>query len=86
MKPSEFKNHPWNSVLQSSECETIAANIITILKRTGDNFRPLTYDEYKYERLKDGNYSGIEEGYFNKVIDYFKSSDTALLFSKNWNR
>ncbi len=83
-KPSEFTYKPWNSVLQKSEAETVAANIMVILKRTGDVFRDLTYDEYKAERLKDGDYSDKEQQYFEKVIPFCKSADTAVLFSKAW--
>ncbi len=85
MKPSDFTMQPYNSVLQKSEAETIAANIMVILKRTGDEFRELGWDEYKAERLKDGRFSGIEEMYFKKVIPYCKSEDTAKLFSPTWN-
>ena len=84
MKPSNFTKYPWNSITQKSECETIAKNIMLILKRTGDKFRPLTFDEYKSERLKDGNFTESEKQYFDKVIDYCKSPDTAKLFSKEW--
>lgn len=54
MKPSNFKTYPWNSVLRNNESETIARNVMVILSRTGDTFRPLAYDEYKTERLKEG--------------------------------
>lgn len=84
MKPSNFTKYPWSSITQNSECETIAKNIMLILKRTGDKFRPLTFDEYKSERLKDGNFTESEKNYFDKVIDYCKSPDTAKLFSKEW--
>lgn len=83
-KPSNFKKYPWNSVLQKSESETIAANIMVILERTGNKFRPLTWTEYKKERLKDGNFTELEKGYFEEVIPYCKSADTAQLFSKSW--
>lgn len=84
MKPSNYTTHPWNSVLQNSESETIAVNIMVILKRTGDTFRDLSWEEYKEERLKDKNFSEREKNYFDKVIDYCKSSETAKLFSKSW--
>lgn len=86
MKPSNFTNNPMDSVLQNSESETIARNIMLILKRTGDKFRNLSFKEYKKERLKDGNFSESEKKYFDKTIEYCKSSDTAKLFSKNWNK
>lgn len=85
MKPSNFqKASAMGSVLQKAEAETVAENIMTILKRTGNEFRKLTYDEYKAERMKDGNYSSGEEKYFNQVIDYTISPDTAKLFAPDW--
>ena len=84
MKPSDFIIFPWNSVTKNAECEIIIVNIMKILKRTGDTFRELLYDEYKSERLKDKNYSDSEKTYFDKVINYCKSEDTAKLFSSIW--
>lgn len=61
MKPSFFSSkYPWDSVFGKSECETIAQNIMKILQRTGDEFRTLSFEEYKDERLKDGNFSERE--------------------------
>jgi len=82
--PSNFTSHPFGSILQHSESETIATNIMKILSITGNTFRELTYDEYKSERLKDGNFSEREKGYFDKVISYCKSPDSANLFCKDW--
>lgn len=84
MQPESFLNHPWNSIVKNSESETIACNIMAILYRTGNTFRELTWDEYKEERLKDGNFTESEKSYFDKVISYCKSADTAKLFSKSW--
>jgi len=86
MKPSMFNSYPWSSVLKSSECETIAYNIMKILNRTGDEFRLLTWDEYKNERLKEGNFSESEHRYFDMASAYCKSSDTAVLFSDSWGK
>lgn len=84
MQPSNYTGYPWNSVLEKSEAETVARNIMTILKRTGDTWRELTWEEYKTERLKDGRFSEMEQGYYEQVIPYCKSADTANLFCKNW--
>lgn len=85
MKPSFFSDkYPWGSVMNRTEPEIVALNIMTILKRTGDEFRILSFDEYRTERMKDGNYNYMEEQYFDQVIRYCKSSDTAELFSKEW--
>lgn len=84
MKPSNFKAFPMGSVMQKSEAETIAHNIMVILSRTGDNFRSLTWDEYKEEREKDGNFSEGENIYFYQVINYCISPEAARLLSPVW--
>lgn len=84
MKPSSFTDHPFSSVLQNSESETIAVNIMVILKRTGNEFRPITAEEYKKERLKDGDFTPGELDLFHKVVKYCKSADTARCFSGVW--
>lgn len=82
--PSNFKTYPWSSVCGSSEHETIALNIITILKRTGDNWRKMNWDEYKAERLKDGHFTESEKKYFDDVVKYTTSAESARLFSNTW--
>lgn len=84
MTPSNYCKYPWSSILQKSEAETIALNIMLILKRTGNIFRELSWEEYKSERLKDGNFSPSEEPYFNQVIQYC-TLEKAKTFSKSWN-
>lgn len=84
LKPSDFNVFPYSSVKGQTEYETIAANIMTILKRTGDTFRPFDWEEYQSERLKDKNFSERERGYFDAVIGYCTNSDTAKLFSPAW--
>jgi hypothetical protein len=83
--PSDFTKFPFGSAFNKCEYETIAQNIMVILKRTGNKFRHLTWNEYKTERLKDGDFSDGERTFFEEVIDYCKSEDTAKLFSKEWN-
>jgi hypothetical protein len=86
MKPSFFSSkYPWCSVFNRAEYEIVAKNIMTILKRTGDEFRELTYEEYEKERLKDGKYSKGEQQYFERVIDFCKSADKAKKFSEKWD-
>lgn len=85
LKPSDFTTYPWASVLKKSESESVACNIMIILKRTGNEFRTLDWDEYKKERLKDGCFSEIEKSYFEKVIPYCASAKTAASFSKAWD-
>lgn len=83
-KPSDFKNYPSDSVTRNSECETVAQNIMIILSRTGDKFRPFDFEEYQIERKKDGNFSQAEKTYFEKVRSYCADEDTAKTFSKEW--
>lgn len=84
MKPSNFKAHPFKSAANKCEAEVVAANIMRILARTGDTFRPLTAKEYTTERKKDGNFTTMEINYFNDVSKWCKNSDTAALFSPVW--
>ena len=84
MKPSDFTEHPYNSLLKKSEPETIARNIMVILKRTGNTFRRLDWDKYKDERLKDGNFTESEHAYFDKVSPYCTSAEQAAKFSPTW--
>ena len=86
MKPSNFCTRPYGSILQKTEAEIIALNIMVILKRTGNTFRRLTWGEYKKERMKDGNFTMDEREYFEEVIDYCKSSETAKLFCPDWKK
>lgn len=85
-QPSDYTKHPFNSVLQNSESETVAHNTMKILARTGDTFRPLAWSEYKHERLKDKD-SGdvdVERGYFRDVIKYCLSAEAAATFADGW--
>lgn len=84
MKPSNFKEQPYDSVLQKSECETIARNIMVILHRTGNEWRELDWEEYMAERKKDGGFSHSEREYFDRVIPYCKSAELAKSFSPKW--
>lgn len=85
MKPSNFLKHPYDSVLQHTEDEVVARNIMVILNRTGNIFRDLSWDEYKQERLKDENFSHLEQTSFNKVIKYCQTATDAKKFSKVWD-
>ena len=82
--PSDFMKHPYDSIFQNNEAETILRNIMVILKRTGNIWRELSFEEYKSERNKDGGWSDAEEGIFEKVVKYSYSELMAWKFSKNW--
>lgn len=84
MKPSDFIKEPVGSVARKAEAETVARNVMVILRRTGDEFRLLTWDEYKVERLKDGNFTEGEKAYFDQVVKFCRSAETAELFSPVW--
>lgn len=83
-KPSDFTNYPWSSVFQKTENEVVALNIMKILSRTGNEFRPLSWDEYQSERRKDGNFSLSEKKYFGESLPYCESADKAKSFSDSW--
>ena len=59
---------------------------MVVLKRTGNVFRDIGWEEYKTERLKDKDFSHGEELYFKDVINYCKSAEAAQLFSKEWSQ
>lgn len=83
--PKDFsKKFPFSSARGECEAEVVAQNIMTILGRTGDTFRHLSWEEYKEERLKDKNFTEGEKMYFDSVIGFCKSEDTARLFSDGW--
>lgn len=85
MKPSDFsKQHPWNSFLGNFESEFIGRNVMIILARNGNEFRELTWDEYKKERMKDSNFQEGEKLYFDKVAKYCSTEESVGTFSKMW--
>lgn len=85
-QPSAFKTFPWSSVRQDANDEQIALNIMVILSRTGDQWRALTWDEYRAEREKDGNFSAAEKPHFDAVVDFTVSPATAALFCLAWRQ
>lgn len=85
--PYNYTQVPVGSILKNSECEYIAKNIMIILKRTGNVFRELSFEEYKKERMKDGAKESCfskEKIYFDKVIQYCCSSEKADSFCSSW--
>jgi hypothetical protein len=80
MKPSDLiKIYPWNSIFQKSEHETTACCIARYLYENGNEFRIVSFDEYKESQ------PNADEKRFLEVIKYFKSEDTIRLFSKDWD-
>lgn len=88
--PSVFHMRPWNSSFGKMEPEMVAENIMLILKRTGDTFRKLTWEEYKAERvkdLKDGDMPesvDCERKYFDQVSMCCVTVETTANFSHRW--
>lgn len=87
VKPADFLQQPMGSVLEKSEAETIARNCMVILKRTGNEWRMLTEEEYLVERTKDG--AGASEAsnelrWFRRVVGYTTSAKAAGSFSPTW--
>lgn len=81
MKPSDFASiYPWDSVFQNAECENSICCIMNYLAETGDEFRPLTFEEYQKKQ------SGADRDRFNKVIKYCKNEDTAKRVSSSWEK
>jgi hypothetical protein len=100
MKPSDFSGVlPMGSVTQKAEAEQIAINIMRILKRTGDEWRELTWDEYAEIRKADEakslaenpkyryNFSEwAEKIYFYQVCRFCRSEESARSFSPLWSK
>jgi len=82
--PNDLRVQPMSSVTKNSESETIAMNIMIILGSNGNEFRKLSYSEYKQRRLDDGNFSESEKIFFDRVIEYTLSLESAALFSNVW--
>ena len=87
MVPSKYRSFPSGSIFQKWEAEMIFRNIIVILWRTGDTWRPLSWEEYMKERKKDGNFSYAEKEYFDQVVGYTNDPDSASsIFNTNQRR
>lgn len=83
LKPSVFAERPRESVLQKTELEIVAQNIMKIRKRLGDKW-PLTKEEYESERKKDGGFGYLEASYFDDVIKLIPDAVGAISFSATW--
>jgi hypothetical protein len=89
-KPSDFLNHPYDSIAGKSSVETVARNIMVILERTGNTFRELSWNEYKEHILKDRDpcqgrdVTEKEKGHFESVLHFCVSAKAANSFSSDW--
>lgn len=89
MTPSNFTSFPMGSIAQKSEAEQVARNIMIVLKRTGNTWRPLTWEEYRAERMKDGAFASgvhLEKVYFEQVSGYCVSAEQAQRFCADWGQ
>lgn len=85
MKPSDFvKVSNMGSIFQNHEAEVVAANVMKILSRTGDNFRLMSWTEYRTEREKDGDFTTREQRFFEDVAEYCANSHGAAAFAPGW--
>lgn len=86
MNPSDFREKtPYSSVFDSVQMECAAKNVMTYLAKTGDTWRPLTWEEYRDGAAKDGHTKvGYEFDYFSRVQPYTESEAAARTFSPCW--
>lgn len=84
LTPFNFTDTPMNSIFKDYNYEIIAQNIMKILKRTGNKFRLLTWDEYKTIRQKDGYFSESEKKYFLEVVGFCVNAERAQQFCSDW--
>lgn len=75
---------PMDSIFRKRESEIVAKNIMVILSRTGNKWRELSWDEYKKERLKDGDFSEEEKYFFDQVKKFCNSEENAYGVSSAW--
>ena len=86
-KPSNYCSSPMGSISQNCETEIIACNIMRILKKTGDTFRDLSFEEYESARFDDGAelcHIDNEKPYFEMVIVHCTSPLAANKFCRGW--
>lgn len=74
--------HPYSSVFQNCECESLAARILYF---TDDWGEPLTWEQY-YETMTvaDKGYSSAIKKDFDRLQPFLKNPDTCATFSGAW--
>jgi len=85
--PSHYLQRPVGSVSQNGDTETIARNIMAILSREGNQFRELSFDEYKLSRIQDGATEfavSAEKPHFDIAAPYCISAQRANDFCEGW--
>ena len=76
-KPSDFTKPIYNSLFRESNAEFIFSNIMIILERLGNEWINLSWEQYKQERQKDGNFNEKELDYFEQVHPFTLSANLA---------
>jgi len=70
-RPSEYlSKFPSGSILYDYSSEQVIYNCLVILAKTGNTFRPLTFEEYQKVRKEDGCFSINERPHFDRVQKY----------------
>jgi uncharacterized Zn finger protein len=86
LRPRDFVAVPDGSIFPSTEHEIIASNIMKILARTDNRFRPITWDEYWSESSKDRSQVTDDPGVFFQVVVHCISAEQAVLVSPVWGK
>jgi hypothetical protein len=76
-----YRIMPMASIFRKYEHELIFKNILTILYRTQNVWRKLSWEEYQEERLKDQEFDEWELLYFNAVLPYTLNPKVVESFS-----
>jgi hypothetical protein len=84
LKPSDFYLDPFMSVFGNADHESIARGIMAILVEDGDEWREVTWEEYRdrYNQTDDPILGDFRR--FPKVSEYCQSPEKARTFSRNW--
>ncbi len=84
MNSANEMNVEFDSVAKNNEQEVVARNIMVILSRAGDEFREMTWQEYKDWRVKEGRFTESEHSYFDRAVKFCRTAETAACFSQVW--
>lgn len=85
-KPSDFATKfPYKSVTGKTEDGTLALNIMKAMVFMGNEWSPITWEDY-VKAWKEKGFDSCEKEHacFDRVNKYCKSEDTARLFSPVW--
>ena len=85
LKPGHFTVYPMGSIKQSAGSQIVAQSINIIRERLGNDWA-LSWDQYKAERVKDGDFTDKEKKYFDSVIDLISSAEACINFSPSWSK